>query len=159
FLADEGGWQRLKYTVYSTPTPWTKVDQEPFFHPVQDRELSTFHTKTFHTETLQTETFDYRFRMEPLFSPNTGEFLVSLAAPRVATQPERPDLIMKVLGVKLESLYKPVLPAGYGFAVVNPDGKVLFHSASVRNLNEDLVKETMGNMSLVAALAQGDTTY
>ena len=127
------------------------MKDEPFFHPVEDGVLSTFHTPA----------FTYRFRMDPLFSPNTGEFLVILAAPRTAVPPghlERPDLKLKVLAVRLESLFNPVLPTGYGFVVVNPEGKVLFHSASVRNLNEDFIKETVGNVSLSAALAQGNTT-
>jgi len=106
-------------------------------------------------------------RMDPLFSPNTGEFLVILTAPwlppeKTTKDPKDPTKDLKakdpsanapklqVLAIKAESLVNPVLPTGFGFAVVAPDGKVFFHSSAVRNMNEDFTKEARGNVSLQA---------
>jgi len=61
------------------------------------------------------------------------------------------------LAIKVESLFKPILPTGFGFAVVAPDGKVLFHSLPVRNMNEDFIKEARGSNSLQALFSQGST--
>ncbi|HEU0046313.1 MAG TPA: hypothetical protein VFQ43_01755, partial [Nitrososphaera sp.] len=113
-------------------------------------------------------------RIDPLFSPNTGEFLVILTAPWLPADKATKDLAapttdlkpkdlsanaskLKVLAIKAESLVNPVLPTGFGFAVVAPDGKVFFHSSAVRNMNEDFTKEARGNVSLQALLAQGST--
>src|SRR5262249_35265496 len=131
--------------------------EESFFHPVQDGQLSEFKLTTVR-----------QLRLDPLFSPNTGEFLVTLAAPWADKADSGHDKMkathdktkaMKVLATKFESLFNPVLPAGYGYAIVGPDAKVLFHSSSVRNMNEDFAKEARGNPALLAALAQGTTDY
>lgn len=152
FVAGNDGWQRLKFTVNPETTPWTNVSEEPFFHPVKDGNFSEFKLG----DTVR------KMRMDPLFSPNTGEFLVVLAAPWTGAAPpqlRKTDPRLKVLAIKVESLFKPVLPTGYGYAVVAADGKVLFHSSSVRNMNEDFTKEAQENVSLVALLAQGSTGY
>jgi hypothetical protein len=152
FLAGADGWQKLKFTVGSETTPWTNVRTEPFFHPVIDNELSEFDLRGSH----------HQMMMTPVFSPNTGEFLVVLAEPWSGTAPEKlrkMDPRVEVLAIKVESLYKPILPGGYGYAIVDSDGKVLFHSSAVRNLNEDLFKEAQSDISLQALLAEGSTGY
>jgi len=42
FLADADGSQLVKFTVNHEATPWTNVNDEPFFHPVIDGDLSEF---------------------------------------------------------------------------------------------------------------------
>jgi len=56
---------------------------------------------------------------------------------RASSSPEERSEITSA-GGQIESLVRPVLPTGYGYAVVDPDGKVLFHSSAVRNMNETL---------------------
>jgi hypothetical protein len=150
FLADDEGWQRLKLTVNSEATPKTNVSDEPYFQPIKDHRLSTFTDGKVLSE----------FRIDPLNSPNTGEFLVVLAKrlPDTASLDlPRPALRVGVLAIKLESLYKPVLPPGFGYAVVDLQGDVLFHSTSVRNLNEDFNKESREDPSVLALIAEGST--
>jgi hypothetical protein len=150
FLADDDGWQRLKFTVNPEPTPKTNVKDELYFHLVKDGQLSKFRAGK----------VSYDFRMDPLYSPNTGEFLVVLASPlpdKASLNLPAPKLRVSVLAIKLESLYKPVLPSGFGYAVVDLQGKVLFHSTSVRNLNEDFNKEAREDASVVALIAEGST--
>ena len=142
FLADDNGEQRLKFTVNPDTTPPVNVSNDPYFHPIKDRNYSHFSDGG----------RLYDFRMDPLYSPNTGEFLVVLAAPL----PD-PKLWMKVLAIRCESLFKPVLPSGYGFAIVDLQGKVLFHSSSVRNLTEDFNKESRQDANVLALIAQGGT--
>ena len=45
-----------------------------------------------------------------------------------------------------------VLPAGYSFVVVNDNGKVLYHSQSFRNLNENLLDEFSNKEALQSNL-------
>ena len=49
------------------------------------------------------------------------------------------------------SLIDPILPAGYGFAVVDEKGAVLFHSDPTRNLHENFLEESDWNRNLYAA--------
>ena len=43
--------------------------------------------------------------------------------------------------MRLLSLMDPVLPAGYGYAIIANDGKVLFHSDEANHLGENLFQE------------------
>jgi len=52
----------------------------------------------------------------------------------------------------LRAAFDPVLPPGFGFAVVNDDGKVLLHSDRTRNLEENLVQECDGDARLRSAI-------
>jgi hypothetical protein len=150
FLADDEGWQRLKFTVNPESTPKTNVKDEPYFHAVKDGQLSE----------LRVGKRTHKFRMDPLYSPNTGEFLVDLASPwheKAGLNLPGPKLRVSVLAIKLESLFKPILPSGFGYAVVDLQGKVLFHSTSVRNLNENFTKESREDASVLALIAEGST--
>jgi len=150
FLADENGYQRLKFTVDPKSTPEVNVKEEAYFHPILDRDFSHF------SDGVRT----YDFRLDPLYSPNTGEFLAILAGPLPDSASKglpEPKLRMKILAIRLESVYQPVLPSGYGFAIVDLDGKVLFDNISARNLNEDFIKECRENASVMALIAQGST--
>ena len=152
FVADEDGWQRLKFTVNQESTPKTNVKDEPFFHAVEDRDLSELRATKRETT--------YRFRMDPLYSPNTGEFLVVLARPWTKQAgPSLPDpgLKVAVLAIKFESVFNPVLPAGFGYAVVDLNGKVLFHNIPDRNLNENFIKESRADASVQALISEGAT--
>lgn len=49
--------------------------------------------------------------------------------------------VVAALSVDIRSLEKAVMPAGYSFIVMGNDGKVLYHTDTARNLNENLLKE------------------
>ena len=71
---------------------------------------------------------------------------------------------------KLLTFVNPVLPHGFGFAVLNnktekvPYYQVLFHSDSKRNLRENFLQETRANENLNSLLFSSqkgfvDSTY
>jgi hypothetical protein len=102
------------------------------------------------------------FRFDSLYSSNTGEYFAVLAAPypRPGEQSDRPaapreDLIARVLVGKFLSLVDPVVPAGFGYAVVSPDGKVRFHSVGARNLIENFFKECGDDPALKSLVTNG----
>ncbi|HOC01014.1 MAG TPA: hypothetical protein PKM43_19965 [Verrucomicrobiota bacterium] len=88
------------------------------------------------------------FYLEPLFSGTRGEMVGLFSQPvgsgdfpdkprtgsSTSTSHTRPAVI--AMEVQLQSLMNPTLPAGYGFAVVTREGRVLFHSDSSLNLRE-----------------------
>ncbi len=154
FLADEGGWQRLKFTVNRGSTPRTNVEKEAYFPEL---------TRYDRASVLPDSSF--RFRLLPIRSPNTGEFLVLLAEKFNAKMDEMPPqvralpkpVVLKVLAIKMESLVQPIMPLGYGFAIVNRDGQVQFHSIVTRNLAEDFSKESRGDTTLSALIENQQT--
>jgi hypothetical protein len=134
---DRRGNQLVKWTVKGETTRRLNVAQRSFFRAiVEDRPW-----------TLQESTGLVRFCMEPLYSLNTGENLVMFS-----TIPRQDTNVVMTLDVRLLSLAKPVLPAGYGFCVVDGAGHVLFHSDERRNLRENFFEECNADPTLRAAV-------
>ena len=90
---------------------------------------------------------DRRYYLESTVSRTTGKRQAALAIP-VA------DTAMPVASMALEmlSLIGVVLPPGYGFAVIDDGGRVLFHSDPTRNLDESFFSEADDNRRLVSAV-------
>jgi hypothetical protein len=99
------------------------------------------------------------FTVEPLRSPTTSEmaFVFAVAnnvktppptqGPQVPTGDRAPVI---TINVKPQSLVEPLVPPGFGFAVLAEDGRVLFHSTPALSLEENFLHE----LSDVGAIAQ-----
>jgi hypothetical protein len=134
---DRRGNQLVKWTVKGETTPPLNVAQRPYFRAIaEDRAW-----------TLRESSRPVRFCLEPLYSLNTGENLVIFG-----TIPRQDTNVVMTLDVRLLSLAKPVLPAGYGFCVVDGLGNVLFHSDERRNLRENFFEECNGDPKLRVAV-------
>ena len=89
------------------------------------------------------------FTLQTVVSQTTSRLIVIMAMPSShagATADgcgrKIPSNIVSVaLVAQLRSLSWPVVPPGAGFAVFKPDGLVMFHSQSDRNLHENLFEE------------------
>ncbi len=81
------------------------------------------------------------FYMESIVALNTGrqEAAISYLVKNDTLKTNTPIAAMTS---ELSSVMHPVLPAGYGFCIVNSDGEVQFHSSPERNLQENLLEET-----------------
>jgi len=73
--------------------------------------------------------------LQSFLDRTTGESVAALAIPG-------PDESFPVaaLVTRLTSVGHPVLAPGFGFAIVDPSGRVLFHSESRRDLSENFLK-------------------
>ncbi len=105
-----------------------------------------------------------RFTIEPLRSPTTAELAVivgfRLDEVRTSAEPRKKDgagdrstAKYLVLNVRPGSLFDAVVPPGFGFAVIAPDGRVLFHSQENLSLGENFFEE-VGEPALIRARAQ-----
>ena len=63
-----------------------------------------------------------------------------------------------VLNVRPQSLVDPVVPPGYGFAILSQDGKVLFHSEEGLSLQENFFDE-IGDAETVREQARSEQLY
>lgn len=100
------------------------------------------------------------FTVQPVISPTTSEFIVVLSAlsrhrGQKVTCGQESTLETVSIVASPHSLVRPLLPPQIGFAVIEPDGKALFHSVIERNLHENLFEEIRSPELLRARVATG----
>ncbi|MDF0675292.1 MAG: hypothetical protein P0120_13275 [Nitrospira sp.] len=124
----------LKIIRSREPHPWKYVN-------LQERQ---YVRRILADETVIREQDGQKFWIEPIFSRTTGGNAAVLSRKSTAfaegRNPGRP--IVAGLEVKLPSVTGAGVPPGLGFAVINQEGDVLFHSDPRRNLRENLFEET-----------------
>ena len=144
-LMDRDGWQREKWAVQSTTTPTINVADRSYFRDARNRQLLAFD-----------DSGDSRLAVNLITSRNTGETLVvfSLPVERNGSQKSSgaPIEVATMLISNLVSLVNPVAPPSFGFAVLQSDGTVLFHSNPRRRLYENFFAECDRTSALQAAL-------
>jgi hydrogenase-4 membrane subunit HyfE len=97
-------------------------------------------------------------RFDSVLPPNRLEYLVALGMNTKDCNPElgnsglRGDIAggQAFLTAQPFSLIDPVLPFGYGFALVEQTGAVLFHIDKTRNMRENFLQESDWNRELLA---------
>lgn len=118
---NNNGWQKAKWTIKGSTTRYLNASSRAYF---KDLRHDDYH------ELDQT-----KFGLEPIVSKTTGrnEVEISVKTPD--------DAWITAFDTRLISLMRPVLPAGFGYLIVNKDGNVLFHSNEVHHLGENFLKE------------------
>lgn len=87
------------------------------------------------------------FAIESIRSSVSGETEAVVARPTKAR-----ELSVVAATVDLIDITHPVLPPGFGFAIIDDSGKVLFHSESSRNNQENFFAETDWNRKVRSAV-------
>jgi hypothetical protein len=111
------------------------------------------------------DSWEYSF-FQPVQSPNTNEFAPVLSAPfhRAVNPTMLPGadagnkLAIQALVFRPMSVIDPVLPPGYGFAVIDGKCNVLFDSDSFRDLRENFCEESKDKSELYPWLVSGVDT-
>jgi hypothetical protein len=134
---DPEGNQRIKWTNNESNTQLIPVAFRPYFSNLSEGRYRLFHDG-------QTEK---RFWLEPILSRTTGRNEVEVSE----LVPGHPKWV-SAFDARLLSLMQPVLPSGYGFAVIDNDGKVLFHSDETHHLGENFFQECDDNRQLLSAV-------
>ena len=163
FWADPGGSQILKGTSGAHNTSKVSVASRAYFQEASagrlwfvagNSEKAAGHDELNNgsdASTLCAQQLDRGkdgFVIQPLRSMTTGEFNCALSIQSAiptkicvpgADSPVRP--LVAALTAPLSSVGDQALPSGYGFAIVDPRGLVLFHSDRRRSLRESLLDE------------------
>ncbi|HEV2731248.1 MAG TPA: hypothetical protein VGV15_14550, partial [Terriglobales bacterium] len=100
------------------------------------------------------------FHFESTMPPNKLEYLAGLSMSTVDCNPGLfpPGIESDMKGGSASltseplSLIDPILPFGYGFALVDATGLVLFHSDKTKNQHENFLQESDWNKQLQAAM-------
>ena len=119
----------------SVPKPEFNLSDRPYFCTAQSRRLPEFDAGK-------------RFAMDVVQARTTGNDVLTLAIPVKAE--DHPEVVL--LGSRLVSLMRPVLPARMGMALVDSTGAVVLHSDAKRNRAENFLLECDGDRVLDAAL-------
>jgi hypothetical protein len=155
FWTNEKGCQVAKWTVNSLNTGLTDQSAEVHFRNVLAGRLWSFPQASYRP-----------FTVVPQMSPTTSQIVVVMAMPSehwpagprqieaetCLPRPDSPVVSISMVG-SLPSLSSPPVPQDVGFAVIDLDGRVLFHSSSDRDLHENLFQETTPSQKLRAAVA------
>ena len=136
---DSDGKQRIKWTTRADTTTFVDVSGRQFFKDARDRK-----TWKLKQEDNSANYYDYSFEL--INSKNTGEKLAI-----IATRVPGSSWVSN-LDTRLLSLMGTVAPAGFGYAVIDSNGQVLFHSDEVKNLEEQFFVECENNRWLRAAV-------
>jgi len=147
-LMDQMGWQREKWAVKRTTTPVIQVDDRSYFRDARNRRLLSFDDPASGGHS--------QLAVNLVTSRNTGETLVMLSIPvetrQSATSSGVPIEVATMVISDLVSLVNPATPPGFGFAVLQSDGTVLFHSNPRRRLYENFFAECDRTSGLQAAV-------
>jgi hypothetical protein len=160
--SDPKGKQLMKWTTRSRPTPFIPLDDPstPYFPEVKRALKDRAESRTVRRQGIGSQ-----------YSPTTGQNITIFwkIIPDISKQDKSKNAL--VLADKEEfcaalvtqpiSLFNSVLPGGYQFAVLTPDGSVIFHSDPTRNLRENFFAETDQNPNLrsrVRMRAEGPVT-
>ncbi|HKS10156.1 MAG TPA: cache domain-containing protein [Pyrinomonadaceae bacterium] len=136
FWVNEQGWQRIKWTARSSVSNRLKVsDREYFWRLKQGRQYSYK---------------QHEFWIDAVTSKTTGQHTVVISKRTNRIDPN--SLWVSAIDMRLVSLMNPVIPEGFGYAVIDDTGKVLFHSAPKLHLGENLFEECDNNQELRAAV-------
>jgi hypothetical protein len=123
FWSDKQSGQHAKWSVRTTLTPPTPLGGRAFY------------SATLRGDYWRLETGaggEQRFRVDPVYSPNTGEYLTLISKPTAKNFLNAAHLVTPLI-----SVVQPVLPPHCGFAIVDEGGSVLFHSISAKNQREN----------------------
>ena len=144
FWTDDDGHQVVKWSPGQYTTPLIDVSgQRAFTQP----------------KTTYLDAQGPPLLFDSVLPPNRLEYLVTLAMnttdcnPALANSGIRGDISggQAFLTAQPFSLIDPVLPLGYGFALIEESGVVLFHDDKTRNLRENFLQESDWNKELAAA--------
>jgi hypothetical protein len=154
--SDYRGLQRVKWTTKATVTPFLNLNDSSihYYSAIKRAMQNPGGPSPVPTHGVASQ-----------YSPNTGENITVFwdimdsdgrpvsgkVDPKLAK-----SLFCATLVTKPISLFDSILPAGYQFAVIEPGGRVVFHSDHSRNLRENFLAETDQNQDIRSRLAMRD---
>ena len=148
-------------TIQRAPIVTTNLKERPYLRDIWNG-----------TDLLHLGENSFEFSIQPVLAWNDGEFATMIAAkaislPDVITalkqKQKRGDYVVAIR-VPLRALTGTVLPAGYGYSVIDKTGLVLYDSDKRKNLRENLFRATDDNQELKGLVSSGTeakvrTTY
>ena len=140
FWTDSSGDQRIKWTTGEQNTPKINISKRDYFR-------NNLNGKAWTVDSII-------FAMESIYSWNTG-----LAMAGIGKISNYDNMAVVAMSTVLYSVIDPILPQGFGFAIIDDSGKVWFHSRKDRNLQENFFEETEDNNRLRSSIFGHSETF
>jgi hypothetical protein len=151
YVYDSQGFEQVLWTVDAEPPPSLRVCDRPYFQGVQRNDLWYLSDQGL---------LGARFRVDPVYSKSTGEYLAAIARSYTIKKSHKPiDTGVMMMATPMLALIGPVLPPDYGFAVIDGVGTVLFHSDSTKNGRENFFDELEDSRTLRSAILVRRSTW
>ncbi len=147
---DKLGNQAWKWSIRKTTTPMLKLNQRKYFKYAKDFELGLFEKVKCDRPEDSKDIFMKGRYIESIRSKNTGESFAMLSLRKNLKDETSDGAIVFVIQAMPLCLVDPVMPPGFGFALIDQDGTVQFHSSSKRNLRENFFLEATPRENLEA---------
>ena len=148
---DKSGNQTKRWTRDKIIPPKTSVKERNYFNKIND------------DQGWIKDTLKNQFYVDEITSWNTGEKLAVVSKKHIrhiSTKMFVPDLTKVVnLSSVFKSVIDPIIPQGYGFALVSTNGKVLFHSNSSIDGNENIIDELENPVQISEAIRSRNIVY
>jgi len=153
--SDSKGNQRIKWTTKKSVTPFLPLEKDPSISYYADvKRALTDIQRASSRGASYSPSAPYQ-GIGTQYSANTGDNITifwKLFDLNGNNVPAKVDDLGNVFCASLVtrpiSVYDPVLPDGFQFAIIKSDGTVLFHSDRTRNLRENFLDETDQNQDV-----------
>lgn len=133
FWLDKNGNEIRNWSTKNFIAPHGNFITRPYFRRIVDND-------PYYLTGVSPASFDTskKFFLEPVVSWTSGGFTTVLSIP------SKDKSGIAAVSFKMRSLEDVLLPMGYMLAMIDENGRVLYHSESARNLNENLKDEFKG---------------
>lgn len=160
FWMDETGLQRIKGTVRDQNTPQVRLDTRPYFRHVKEDRLWCVGDREYYVQAFRSITtgehssaLSIRSHLTPYarHEPDAAR-TCKPCGPDDGLEVDAGEIVAAAISLQPMSVSQPVLPPGFGFAVVDAGGDVLYHSDSRHALDENFFDEVTDPRRLEAAV-------
>ena len=162
------GQQITKASVWNTNTPIVNVGQREYFQRARDDRLWRLPIAADTPDAPETDARGFAQNVRSITTTEVRTIVSAKSSRCVQRTASRPELRDPAPGqaceraivgaqARLISVTDPVLPPGVSFAVIDPAGRVIFHSDSRRTLKDNLYDELSDGDRLRAAVRAGVT--
>ncbi|PWU00658.1 MAG: hypothetical protein C5B52_08465 [Bacteroidetes bacterium] len=141
--SSDTGMQVFKSKLTETPLPFLDLSERNYFKDF----------KAGRTNTLEGPN-PTPFVIEPVHSMSTGKFEVNIGIPSII-----PPKRMASMSLSMRSLMNTILPSGYGFYVLDKQGKILFRSDGIVTLKENFLEWLGGGQQLNRTIVNRHSQY
>jgi hypothetical protein len=156
FWINDKGVEIEKWNYVNIISPYLYLSERQYFKNIKSGALETIGVRMRDSSGKFTNTQTLEYSIQPTLSKATGNYTVNVVK-KTSDSFLTGKAILMGISAKMYSVYKPVLPKGYNFCLVNNDADVLFHSESDRSLQENLFDAGADNKELRTAITNRDS--
>jgi hypothetical protein len=151
---DSSGNQKIRWTTFKYSPAKINVSERPYFKKALENDLwKDTAGNSFYLDAIKSWLSNEVLGVISMQSENR---IISRRVNRNTANeiPGASDTALPVMIIsgKFQSVFNPVLPDGFGFAIINQEGKALFHSNLESDLYENFFRENDNNILLNSAL-------